>query len=188
MYGCTAALIRMWSPADISNAVTKYGGSIAYRSPSRSTQTLPGGVARARIERHDRHVVLDAMQPLEQPVGMILDVILLARVVGHALLPRVEPAERRLDAIGGVVRERQRDRPGRRNREQMAVAQTMLANRRLDALSGRRDANRGGARYSSASSSGNGPFSLANSIDARYAASRISRAIAAAICRPSSVS
>jgi hypothetical protein len=33
--------------ADISSAVTKYGGNIAYRFPSPSTQMFPGGRARA---------------------------------------------------------------------------------------------------------------------------------------------
>lgn len=40
--GCTAALIRMWSSALISSALTNAGVSIARRLPSASAHTAPG--------------------------------------------------------------------------------------------------------------------------------------------------
>ena len=75
---------------------------------------------------------------------MVLDEILLHRLVGHALLAPVEPAERGLDAVRRVVGERERDGAGRRDRQRVAVADAVRADRRLDGVGqARREARRG---------------------------------------------
>ncbi len=58
---------------------------------------------------------------------MILDRIGLRAAVGHALLARVRPGERRLDAVARVVGEGQADRAGGRDRQQVRVAQALRA-------------------------------------------------------------
>ena len=65
---------------------------------------------------------------------MIFDRVLLEVAVGHALLARVGPAERRLDAIARVVGEGEADGAGRRDRQQMRVAQAVRADAVLQGL------------------------------------------------------
>ena len=62
-----------------------------------------------------------------QPVRVVLDCVLGARAVGHALLADVGPRERGLDAARGVGRKGQRDRPGGRDRQQVRVADAVSA-------------------------------------------------------------
>ncbi len=73
-----------------------------------------------------------AAEVLVEAPGVVLDRVLLERAVGHALLARVGPRERRLDAVGGVVGEGQADGAGRRDREQVRVADAVLADLLLD--------------------------------------------------------
>ncbi len=73
-----------------------------------------------------------AAEVLVQAPGVVLDRVLLVRAVGHALLARVGPREGRLDAVGGVVGEGQRDGAGRRDRQQVRVADAVLADLLLD--------------------------------------------------------
>jgi hypothetical protein len=130
MNGCTAAFIRMWSCALIWSALTKAGASIARRVPSASVQIRR--VIAGRIERHDLDVVVEAVDMPERAVGVVLDQKLLHRVVRHALAALVEPAECGLDAVRCVIREGKRNRAGRRDREQVAVADAVRSNRGLD--------------------------------------------------------
>ena len=58
---------------------------------------------------------------------MVLDPVLAHRSVRLALAPGVEPGIGGLDAVRGVVGEGEADRPGRRDRQQVAVAQPVLA-------------------------------------------------------------
>ena len=58
---------------------------------------------------------------------MVLDAEFLVGAVGHALLARVAPRERRLDAVGGVVCEGEADGAGGGDRQQMRIADTVLA-------------------------------------------------------------
>ena len=94
-------------------------------------------VARAHFERRDegrreRRVVAFQV-PVEAP-GVVLDGDFLERAVGPPLAPRVDPRERGLDAVARVVGERQADRAGGRDGQQMRVAQAV----RADALLQRR--------------------------------------------------
>ena len=84
----------------------------------------------AHLQRGDeglgqRRVV--ALQVAVQAPGVVLDRVLAEAAVGLALAPGVGPAERRLDAVAGVVGEGQADRAGRRDRQQMRVAQAVGA-------------------------------------------------------------
>ena len=76
MYGCTAAIICMWSSALISSALTKLGGQLA---------------------------LVSAHAP-EHAVGIVLDDVLLLAAVGHPLLADVGPGERGLDAARRIAR------------------------------------------------------------------------------------
>src|SRR6185503_496025 len=76
--------------------------------------------------------------------GVILDRKFLERAVGHTLLARVGPRERRLDAVGGVVGEREADGAGGRDRQQVRVAQAVLLDVLLDG--GRQPRREAGAR------------------------------------------
>ncbi len=67
-----------------------------------------------------------------QAVRVILDGVLLAAAVGHALIAQVGPGERRLDAVAGVVGEGERDRARRGDRQQVAVADAVAADLRLE--------------------------------------------------------
>jgi hypothetical protein len=60
-------------------------------------------------------------------VGVVFDGVDAAGAVGHALLAVVGPGERGLDAVGGVVGKGQGDGAGGRDRQQVRVAQTVLA-------------------------------------------------------------
>ncbi len=60
-----------------------------------------------------------------QAPGMIGDFVLAGGVVGHALLTGIDPRERRLDAVTGVVGKRQADGAGGRHGEQVRVADAM---------------------------------------------------------------
>ena len=71
---------------------------------------------------------------LEQPPGVILDHVFAAAAVGLALAARVGPGERRLDAVAGVVGKGQADRAGRRDGQQVAVADAVLADVGLDVV------------------------------------------------------
>ena len=73
---------------------------------------------------------------------MVVDREFLQRTVGHALLARIGPREGRLDAVRGVVGERQADGPCRGDGQQVRVAQAVL----LDELLDRRRQARGEAR------------------------------------------
>ena len=64
-----------------------------------------------------------------QPPGMVFDLVLRHAVVRLALVAPVGPGERGFDAIGGVVCKGQADRAGRRDRQQVAVANAVLADR-----------------------------------------------------------
>ena len=77
--GATAATIRMWSSAEISSAVTKCGRQSPRRRQRAGTAATHG--------------------PRPSYFSM--------RAVGHALLALVGPGERRLDAVGRVVGERE---------------------------------------------------------------------------------
>ncbi len=68
---------------------------------------------------------------IEAP-GVVLDAELLVRAVRHALLARVGPGERRLDAVGGIVGEGEADGAGGSDREQVRIADAVLANALLD--------------------------------------------------------
>ena len=103
MNGCTAATIA-WSTAVISSADTNDGGSAAL--------AVDGSF-------------VEAVQILVQPVSVILYSILL-QLSRHALIARIGPRERRLDAVARVVGEREGDRARRRNRQQVAVADAVL--------------------------------------------------------------
>ena len=58
---------------------------------------------------------------------MVFHRVVLGAAVHHAFLARVEPRERRLDTVGGVVREGQRDGARGGDGEQVAVADAVLA-------------------------------------------------------------
>ena len=106
MYGATAATIAACARADSSSAVTKA----------------------ARQRR------VGALQVAVQPPGVVLDRELLEAAVAFALLARVAPAEGRLDAVAGVVGKGQADGAGGRDRQQVRVAQPMLADALLQRL------------------------------------------------------
>jgi hypothetical protein len=120
--------------AEISSAVTKYCGSL----------------------------VDVAAEVLVQAPGVVLDRVLLEGAVGHALLAGVGPGEGRLDAVGGVVGEGQADGAGGGDRQQVRVAQAVLADLVLD-VGGRREAKLPPDRYRSALNSGKAPRSRASS-------------------------
>ena len=87
------------------------------------------------FERRDEVIgqLLDvAAEVLVEAPGVVLDGVFLERAVGHALLAAVGPREGRLDAVRGVVGEGQRDGAGRRDRQQVRVAQAVLADFGLD--------------------------------------------------------
>jgi hypothetical protein len=73
-----------------------------------------------------------AAEVLVEAPGVVLDGVFLERAVGHALLAAVGPGERRFDAVRGVVGKGQRDGAGRRDRQQVRVAQAVLADFGLD--------------------------------------------------------
>ena len=92
---------------------------------------------RAHLERSDEGRRQRRVRALQMPIqtpGMIFDRVLLEVAVGHALLARVGPAERRLDAIARVVGEGEADGAGRRDRQQMRVAQAVRADAVLQGL------------------------------------------------------
>ncbi len=60
-----------------------------------------------------------------QAPGVVGDFVLAGGVVGHALLTGIDPRERRLDAVAGVVGKRQADGAGGRHGEQVRVADAM---------------------------------------------------------------
>src|SRR6185503_1262275 len=68
-----------------------------------------------------------------QAVGVVFDRVLLPAVV-DALLARVGPRERRLDAVRRVVRKRQADGAGGRDRQQVGVTQPLVLDQLLDGL------------------------------------------------------
>jgi hypothetical protein len=67
-----------------------------------------------------------AEMPVEAP-RVVLDGVFLPGAVGHALAARVRPGERRFDAVRRVVGEREADGAGRRDRQQVRVAQAVRA-------------------------------------------------------------
>ncbi len=77
-----------------------------------------------------------------QAPRVVLDRVFLERVVGLALAARVAPAERRLDAVAGVVGKGQADRARGRDRQQVRIAQALRADLVLERL---RQARREGA-------------------------------------------
>ena len=81
-----------------------------------------------REVRERAHV---AAQLAIHPVRMILDVERLAAAVGHALGAPVRPREGGLDAVRRVVGEREAHGAGRRDRQQVAVANAVCADRVL---------------------------------------------------------
>ena len=92
-------------------------------------------VGRLHLERVDEafgQLLRVAAEFLPQAPGMVLHLVFAAAAVGLALLAGVGPGERRLDAVGGVVGEGQAHGAGRRDRQQVAVADAMLADRLLD--------------------------------------------------------
>src|SRR6185436_5312142 len=80
-----------------------------------------GDEVRGQLSRVAAAVAIDAP-------GMVLDVVGFHRVVRHALLALVGPRVRGLYAVRGVVGEGERDRAGRGNGEEVAVAHTVGAN------------------------------------------------------------
>jgi hypothetical protein len=86
--------------------------------------------------------------------------------VGLALVALVGPAEGRLDAVGGVVGKGQTDGAGGRDRQQVAVADAVLADGRLDVVG--QAAGKGAfGQIALGVETGNAPFSLASSTEAR---------------------
>ena len=71
---------------------------------------------------------------LVQAPGVVLDRVFLEGAVGHALLARVGPGEGRFDAVRGVVGESQADGAGGRDRQEVRIAQAVLADAVLDLL------------------------------------------------------
>ncbi|OQC14887.1 MAG: hypothetical protein BWX79_00778 [Alphaproteobacteria bacterium ADurb.Bin100] len=66
-----------------------------------------------------------------QPPGVVFHRVFGGATVGLALLAPVHPRERGLDAVGGVVGKGQADGAGRGDRQQVAVADAVRANRLL---------------------------------------------------------
>ncbi len=73
-----------------------------------------------------QRVHIAAQRTVEAP-GVVLHRVFAGAAVGLALAARVRPGERRLDAVGGVVREGEAHGAGGRDREQMAVADAVGA-------------------------------------------------------------
>src|SRR6185437_10111941 len=92
---------------------------------------------RGDLQRGDevaRQLRLRAEQMVIEAPCVVLDTELLVRAVGHALLAYVRPRERRLDAVRRVVREGEADGPGRRDGEQVGIADAVPADRFLDVV------------------------------------------------------
>ena len=87
-------------------------------------------VGRRHLQRRDEvrgQVLHVAAQVTVQAPGVVFHLVLAAAAIGLALAARVGPGERRLDAIGRVVRKSQAHRAGGRHRQQVAVANAVLA-------------------------------------------------------------
>ena len=69
---------------------------------------------------------------LVQPPGVVFDLILTESAVRHTLFARVGIAERRLDAVRGIVRKRKGNCSRWSNGKQVGIAQAMLPNGGLD--------------------------------------------------------
>jgi hypothetical protein len=83
------------------------------------------------MRRQVRHV---AAEVLVQAPGVVFDVVRLVRVVRHALLALIGPRVRRLYAVRCVIGEGERDRAGRGDGQQVAVAYAVFADVGLDVL------------------------------------------------------
>ena len=88
---------------------------------------------------HGAHEVLGqrigiAAERLEQTPCVVFDDVFALAAIGLALAARVAPREWRLDTVRCVVRKGQAHRAGRRDRQQVAVANAVLANRLLEFL------------------------------------------------------
>ena len=85
------------------------------------------------------HEVIGQLRILAEHVAiqaprMVLDPEFLVRAVGHALLARVRPRERRLDAVGCIVGEGEADGARGRDRKEVGIADAVLADGLLDRL------------------------------------------------------
>ncbi len=86
-------------------------------------------IERGNFKRGDegrRQFVHIAAEFFVEPPGVILNRIIFCRAVHHAFFARIEPREGRLNAVGCIVGEGQRNRAGGRDGQKMAVAYAML--------------------------------------------------------------